>query len=1825
MGELEEIDPPPSYELKYGDPWKIIAVETFKEIPTGETTELHDKDGTIIDVVSDTELKKVIEWRYYDMNGKRQSWGDYRKWGIENQKLSQFEWSYSWLPDGTEYYTYHGEAEVPEEQIYQDKNNADYVFGKIRFGTKEEALSFRDSLPDNSVLDKPYYTRRDERDNWTDIPTNKWLPGEPFIPYGYELGNDDIWRSPYTQEAYFQSPYARRPVFTGMSPWREDAPRTRLGTQYLGAPQSIVTGAGEFRSGAPQVLGIDPYWGASPSPRFVSPVGTMKSLKKKLTWPLKKKMRYILTHPSRSLHQVNEYQIERYGFPEESLGLWYTDRIDHETPNNLGLEDGDVNYSLHISIDGGKPVKYYENIYRSEGPGEHKKTAEVPMEAFFKTEEEAAHVGLKDDLKIWGIILGTPPVAAFGKYLIRNAILKYKYNARVNEDIKLYLEAERSGTLPLIEDFVENQVKKLNRGEKPFVSERLGNIERIKRFGLRAVTVPQSELIYNSNVEKLNWDRIPKGFDTFKKSKGKIIPDYFEKGQTKIDGVMQSYRPAGVHPAMHGWNIRLLDQEYIDWIKRNKWKYTELADLPETAGLTKAEYNAIIKYRESGKFFEAPWNPLPGTKGSPWLLMDDFQKSKDVLSVTGRASIGSSLKINPNVSLMGLLEAKARYEVGRGDVKYRKYFSLEPYRMIDWFNARGLKIRGFPDRIHINDFQPLSLHEPKNLPEWYKNNPGISAIDAPAEAGGYWLKVRGLSNIANYTSPYHRFIRGVRGALKLGSLTPYLEMVHPEKPWLNSGYGITSTGLVNTSTQEPLFTPKQIEAAFKVKPMEVYDPSKDKGVFGQRMAEPVLEIKKPVPPTIETVARYDVKMLRANPEKIYLFGDNLEGKGKGGQAIIRGEPNAHGIPTKKKPSMGADAFFTDTELEANKKAIDRAIKNIPEGKTIVFPEDGLGSGRAQLNSRAPLTHAYLNEKLTEYTRAEMPPPSTKKPVPSTKPSIARNIGSRLYGGSPIKTPGTQVRTPPAQVGRYGFTLPEKAPIPTGYRDYDHLVRYLTGEEQRRRMLFRQPVLSEMPPTRPGLTGTPPARMHWRQTEPYASGRLGPLGTSVDLERIAADRTDAIAAEAERKYDWYKKQASELLKEKDLKEYFREEISKPLKEMSYKELKAEANIRGLKSTGKGVTKEKLINLIKEHMLRRDLTSGDYKKIDRLMSIAIKEKGLENVVLATFEDVDISGQRKEPTLGATEGERGYRQRIPSEADILGEKIKPTAARFEPRPDIAPGGGRAERVPLPKPKAPFISLSRDTRRLGRMLDTDKALRLSRQGLSPWEVAGELGINRPPPDMGRASRGFPLPSHSFTMTPETDPRYFPERRGRYGMGRGIPWTRTDYRMPAREQPRPYDMFEAPDKVTVSTNMDVIVETTPTEPALEVLRKIPEASAEEVKAELNAYADGKLSRTIEVKGKPVKLWNVWALRWNNDFFSKTGSPFKNRSEYFEWRQTYERVFKKIREFLVEKEGYDPGMAEDEAYKRAFREKLEMRRFNYYRIYFDMGAHYKRYVKYAKENKIEVLKKLEFMEYVDEGHERQSRDYKATRTRPATEARRFERIVGRPIGQAALDAARTKAPPRPPPPARPPSVQKPTAKPKIRAAVERATEQVQRSSKPKPYVPFQSRHRPPLGRFQSPVEAGVAWAAKTRPGRALGWLMSEGTMRRPGGARGILAPLSGGFAAPTLMGINPGEPGYRTAAAGGAVAGYALPMPTFGAAIGQHEYAPFFEAAGLNERQAGLAGGLAGAASMFNPVSAAVTFTKPIVTPVVEHVMAPWMARNIPQIIQRRIPRKGIY
>lgn len=106
-------------------------------------------------------------------------------------------------------------------------------------------------------------------------------------------------------------------------------------------------------------------------------------------------------------------------------------------------------------------------------------------------------------------------------------------------------------------------------------------------------------------------------------------------------------------------------------------------------------------------------------------------------------------------------------------------------------------------------------------------------------------------------------------------------------------------------------------------------------------------------------------MVQAEPNTLFVFGDNLARSGMGGQAKeMRGEPNAVGIPTKRFPSMKDSSFLTDGDFAEVRGAMEEGWKrlafHVMGGGLVVFPADGIGTGLAQLHERAPRIAAFLD-------------------------------------------------------------------------------------------------------------------------------------------------------------------------------------------------------------------------------------------------------------------------------------------------------------------------------------------------------------------------------------------------------------------------------------------------------------------------------------------------------------------------------------------------------------------------------------------------------------------------------------------------------------------------------------------------------------------------------------------------------------------------------------------------------------------------------------------------------------------------------------------------
>jgi len=113
---------------------------------------------------------------------------------------------------------------------------------------------------------------------------------------------------------------------------------------------------------------------------------------------------------------------------------------------------------------------------------------------------------------------------------------------------------------------------------------------------------------------------------------------------------------------------------------------------------------------------------------------------------------------------------------------------------------------------------------------------------------------------------------------------------------------------------------------------------------------------------------YTEPRIENNPTAYFIFGDNDQRVGVGGQAkICRGKPNCIGVRTKALPTYGPEAFYYDRDFEQNRIKIDEDFaeveKLLESGSVVYWPACGIGTGRANLKENAPETLNYINEKM----------------------------------------------------------------------------------------------------------------------------------------------------------------------------------------------------------------------------------------------------------------------------------------------------------------------------------------------------------------------------------------------------------------------------------------------------------------------------------------------------------------------------------------------------------------------------------------------------------------------------------------------------------------------------------------------------------------------------------------------------------------------------------------------------------------------------------------------------------------------------------------------
>ena len=149
--------------------------------------------------------------------------------------------------------------------------------------------------------------------------------------------------------------------------------------------------------------------------------------------------------------------------------------------------------------------------------------------------------------------------------------------------------------------------------------------------------------------------------------------------------------------------------------------------------------------------------------------------------------------------------------------------------------------------------------------------------------------------------------------------------------------------------------------------------NQDKGVWKEEFPRILMAIRAELREKTGRIIKGKLtpSRLRQMPKTLVVFGDNLLETGKGGQAIIRDEPNAFGVPTKRAPKRTDDAYFSDKPDEI--EAVLDALETL-RGRDFVLPEAGIGTGLAQLQQRSPqianILDSFFGRTVEGYTPKE---------------------------------------------------------------------------------------------------------------------------------------------------------------------------------------------------------------------------------------------------------------------------------------------------------------------------------------------------------------------------------------------------------------------------------------------------------------------------------------------------------------------------------------------------------------------------------------------------------------------------------------------------------------------------------------------------------------------------------------------------------------------------------------------------------------------------------------------------------------------------------------
>lgn len=98
---------------------------------------------------------------------------------------------------------------------------------------------------------------------------------------------------------------------------------------------------------------------------------------------------------------------------------------------------------------------------------------------------------------------------------------------------------------------------------------------------------------------------------------------------------------------------------------------------------------------------------------------------------------------------------------------------------------------------------------------------------------------------------------------------------------------------------------------------------------------------------MNTSKRITEEFLRRNPNVVFVYGDNLIRKGKGGAAKLRDEPNTYGFITKKYPNNNPESFYKPDEYrKVFEVELAKLLKEIELNPNRVYLISKIGAGLA---------------------------------------------------------------------------------------------------------------------------------------------------------------------------------------------------------------------------------------------------------------------------------------------------------------------------------------------------------------------------------------------------------------------------------------------------------------------------------------------------------------------------------------------------------------------------------------------------------------------------------------------------------------------------------------------------------------------------------------------------------------------------------------------------------------------------------------------------------------------------------------------------------------